>query len=72
MKTDEVKDNATLIWHMIAGKGIVPVSEICNKAGRTKDVVMLALGWLMQENKIRLSDDDNVVEVNISITEIYY
>lgn len=72
MKTNEVRDNATQIWHFIAGKRVVPVIEVCKKLGKPNEVVMLALGWLMQENKIRLNEADNVIEVNISIAEIYY
>lgn len=72
MKANEVREDATRIWHLLAGRRVVPVIEICKKLGKSNEVVMLALGWLMQENKIRLNEDDNVIEINISIAEIYY
>lgn len=72
MKTNDVKENAKQIWQLILSKRSVPIDEISKQMGKTNDVVMLAIGWLMQENKIKLNEDDEIIEINISISEIYY
>lgn len=72
MYTNDEKKDALLIRRLLEQRRMVPISEICKYIGKTKEGVMLIITRLVKEKKVKLVNNDNVADFDISITEIYY
>jgi hypothetical protein len=63
--------NAGVIWHLLLGSGALSVIEIAELTGYREKMIMLSLGWLAREDKIRFLED-NKVELIPIFPEIYF
>ena len=67
--------NAGIIWHLLADKGALSIPQIDEHTNYGEASVMLALGWLSREDKIRFIDKQGIVYVelkNYPASEMYF
>lgn len=74
MLKNDIGINAGVIWQLLASKGMLSIREIGELTDYREDFIYLSLGWLSRENKIRFTDQEGIlsVELNNSISETYY
>lgn len=48
----QIGQTAGLIWHLLTEKGPLTMAQVVKQTGESRDLVMLALGWLAREDKI--------------------
>lgn len=73
MKTD-IGINAGTIWQLLSHKGELSVEELKTITERDETQILLALGWLSREDKIRITAKEGLLyaELNQFIAETYY
>lgn len=62
------------IWHLLAEKKVLTIRKI-EELTQTRDVIVfMALGCLVSEDKVQLTEKEGVVHVEITapLTENYY
>lgn len=74
MLRNDIGINAGTIWRLLSEKGKLSLDEICELTSYKESFVYLALGWLSKENKIRLYNENGVInaELNTNLSDIYY
>lgn len=75
MRKNDIGINAGTIWHLLADKGVLSISQICEYTNSEEASVMLALGWLSRENKIRFLEKQEIMYVelkNYPGSEMYF
>lgn len=75
MYKNDIGINAGTIWHLLADKDAVSIPQICEHTNYGEASVMLALGWLSREDKIRFLDKQGVVYIELNkypISEMYF
>ncbi|NDV93337.1 hypothetical protein D0T84_00185 [Dysgonomonas sp. 521] len=74
MLKKDIGINAGAIWRYLSEKGRLSIKEIEELTNYKDSFILLALGWLSRENKIKFSNDnDNLyVELISDPSEIYY
>lgn len=51
-----IGEHAGEIWHLLYSKGKLNLRDIGEATNYGQDVIFLSLGWLLRENKIRISN----------------
>lgn len=74
MLKKDIRINATAIWQYLSERGKMSVQEIEELTHYKNSLILLALGWLSKENKVRFSvkNENLYVELSSNPTEIYY
>lgn len=74
MFTYDIKINANVIWNLLPQKDRMTVKEISEQTGFNETAILLALGWLAKENKIRLLETDTGLSIILKqvFSDIYY
>ncbi|NDV59438.1 winged helix-turn-helix domain-containing protein [Bacteroides sp. 519] len=55
MMKNKIGERAGELWHLLANRGKLDLRGIGEATHYGQDVIFLALGWLLRENKIRIS-----------------
>lgn len=53
----QIGDTAGIIWHLLNEKGPLSMAQVVKQSGESRDLVMLALGWLAREGKIAIDGE---------------
>jgi hypothetical protein len=48
----QIGETAGIIWNLLNEKGPLSMAQVVKQTGESRDLVMLALGWLAREDKI--------------------
>ena len=75
MYKNDIGIDAGAIWHLLADKGAMSIREIGEHTNYREAFIMLALGWLARENKIRFFEKHEVLYVelnNYPVSEMYF
>ena len=74
MYKHDIGINSGVIWHLLSDNGALSIREIGELTNYKEAFILLSLGWLARENKIRFFEKDGMVHVELihNITEIYY
>jgi hypothetical protein len=51
-----IGETAGLVWRILHENGPLSLAKIVDSAGRNRDVVMQAIGWLAREDKVSIAD----------------
>ncbi|MBK5721848.1 winged helix-turn-helix domain-containing protein [Dysgonomonas sp. Marseille-P4677] len=70
----DITINAGTIWRIVSEKRRLSVKEILEMTGYKEAMMLFALGWLVKEDKVELSDNEGTLYVNLtsSLSENYY
>ncbi|NDV94806.1 hypothetical protein D0T84_07715 [Dysgonomonas sp. 521] len=62
------------IWRLLSTKGRLSVRQIGDYTHARDSAILIAIGWLCRENKVRLIDRNGslYIELNSIYTETYY
>ena len=74
MIKNDIEINAKTINHLLFDKGELSIRQISELTGYEERMIILAIGWLARENKIRFFEkEDNIhIELNHRISEMYF
>lgn len=74
MTKKELFKNTNQIWHLLSEKKVLTIKKIEEITQTRESIVFIALGCLMHEDKIQLSEKGGVlqVELNTPMPETYY
>jgi hypothetical protein len=53
---EQIGQTAGLIWHALEENGPYSMTRLVKAVGVPRDTVILAVGWLAREGKIRIND----------------
>ncbi len=51
-----IGETAGKVWHYLNEHGPRPLTTLSRELGEPRDLVMLAVGWLAREDKIRIEE----------------
>lgn len=54
--TNAIGETAGVVWHALKQQGPLSLAKLVDQAGKNRDLVMQAVGWLAREDKIRIAD----------------
>lgn len=75
MYKNDIGINAGTIWHLLENKGAMSIREIGEHTNYRDAFIMLALGWLSREDKIRFFEKHEVLYIELNnppISEMYF
>ncbi|MDR2949525.1 MAG: winged helix-turn-helix domain-containing protein [Dysgonomonas sp.] len=74
MMKNTIGINAGDIWQLLSTKGPLSVRQIGDYTHYRDSAILIAVGWLYRENKVRLIDKNGslFIELNNVYTENYY
>lgn len=49
-----IGETAGIIWRLLDEQGPLSMAQVVKQSGESRDLVMLALGWLAREDKIEI------------------
>lgn len=52
--TATIGETAGLVWHALKQSGPLSLAKLVEQAGKNRDLVMQAIGWLAREDKIQI------------------
>lgn len=47
-----IGETAGVIWRLLEERGPMSMAQVVKQSGESRDLVMLALGWLAREDKV--------------------
>ncbi|MGQ9576218.1 MAG: winged helix-turn-helix domain-containing protein [Thermoguttaceae bacterium] len=53
----QIGETAGVVWQMLAANGPMSMAKLVKAAGRPRDLVMQAIGWLAREDKVNIEED---------------
>jgi hypothetical protein len=65
MLKHDIGVNAGVIWQLLFNSGALSIIEIAELTGYKAKMIMLSLGWLAREDKIRFLEDNKVELISI-------
>ena len=69
----EIGKNAGIVWQTIdTNNGQVTYKELLKATGLTETQTLLALGWLVREDKVTLQKDGETIDAVTLYQERYY
>ena len=69
----EIATNAGIVWQTIdTNNGQVTYKELLKATGLTETQTLLALGWLVREDKVTLQRDGEAIDAVTLYQERYY
>lgn len=74
MLKSDIDINAKVIWHLLISEGALSVRQIGELTDFKEIMIILSLGWLSKENKIRFFEKGEAIyiEQNQAISELYF
>lgn len=74
MLKNEVGTHAGYVWNLLSKKGKLSLKDICKYIDCTDPSALLALGWLLREDKIHCEEVRGTiyVELKSSPMDIYF
>jgi hypothetical protein len=74
MLKNDIGINAGVIWHLLSSKGALSIKQIGGFTHFEEKMIILSLGWLARESKIRLLEQNGVIcaELIPTISEMYF
>jgi len=74
MIKSDIGINAGIIWNLLSEKGKLSIRRIGEHTNYKDSLIHLALGWLVRENKIRFSEKNDTLYVELinNFSETYY
>jgi hypothetical protein len=51
-----IGETAGIVWRILHENGPLSLAKIVDTAGRNRDIVMQAIGWLAREDKVSIAD----------------
>lgn len=74
MLKNDIGVNAGVIWHLLLDNGALSVRQIGEYTGYREKMIILSLGWLAREDKIKFFEKNEVIysELKSSYSERYY
>ena len=74
MYKNDIGINSGVIWHLLSDKGALSIREIGEYTNYREAFILLSLGWLARENKIRFFEKNEMVYVELihTISDMYY
>jgi len=64
--------NAGIIWHLLLEKGTLTIEKLEKLIEFERHELMMALGWLMRENKIDFHHHGENLHVRLSDSNFYF
>ncbi|MFV0418891.1 MAG: winged helix-turn-helix domain-containing protein [Dysgonomonas sp.] len=66
--------NAGIIWHLLSVEGQLNIRKIGEFTGLRDSTIILALGWLARENKVEITNQNDLLNFRLTavFSEIYY
>jgi len=52
-----IGETAGTVWHVLSENGPLAMTKLVKVVGQPQNTVMLALGWLAREDKIRIEEE---------------
>ncbi len=65
MYKDDVRINASTISNLLAEKGALSFNEISEFTDFKESLILLALGWLLKEDKVYFFEKNDVVYIEL-------
>lgn len=53
----QIGQTAGIIWHLLDEKAPLSLAQVIKQTGESRDLVMLALGWLAREDKVVIDSE---------------
>jgi 3-methyladenine DNA glycosylase AlkD len=75
MYKQDIKINSDLIWNLLSDVNALSIEEIEELTGYNEKFIYMALGWLLKENKILLTEKHGVLYVESlksNYSEMYF
>lgn len=75
MLKSDIGINAGTIWMLLSEQGKLTLKEIVELTNYKEYYILLALGWLSRENKIRFLEEKGILYIELNVhqmSEIYY
>lgn len=74
MNRDSIGADAGIVWRLLADRGMLSLNEIEEQTNLNPLNLMLAIGWLLKEDKIYLTRDGETLclELRHEPTDLYY
>ena len=74
MIKNDVGMNAGKVYRLLCKKGKLSLREIGESTHSSELTIYLAIGWLLRENKINITEQNEKLffELNDSLSEMYY
>lgn len=74
MLKEDIGINAEAIWQLLSDKRMLSIEEIVELTDYKESMILLALGWLSSEDKVRFTEDEGEtkVELNNFISETFF
>lgn len=74
MLKGDIGINAGVIWHLLCDKGALSIRQIGEFTDYKEIMIILAVGWLARENKIRffMENEQIYIELINCPSDIYY
>lgn len=63
MFKNDINANSGIVWNLLVEQGALPVRKIGELTGFREIMIVLALGWLAKENKIRFFEQSETIYV---------
>jgi 3-methyladenine DNA glycosylase AlkD len=75
MYKQDIKINSDLIWNLLSDVNALSIEEIEELTGYNEKFIYMALGWLLKENKILLTEKHGslyVESLKSNYSEMYF
>ncbi|WP_372650829.1 winged helix-turn-helix domain-containing protein [Draconibacterium sp.] len=75
MYKQDIKINSDLIWNLLSDVNALSIEEIEELTGYNEKFIYMALGWLLKENKILLTEKHGTLYVESlksNYSEMYF
>lgn len=74
MLKDDIGTESGTIWILLSDRGKLSIREIGEFTNHKDSLILLALGWLLREDKIRFWSENGTLyaELNRCGSELYY
>lgn len=74
MYENDIGINAGEIWRLLVNNGAMSIRDLNERTDYKEAFILLALGWLAREDKIRFFDKNGILHVELChpVSEMYY
>ena len=74
MYKNDIRINAGTICHLLSENGALSISELAEMTNYEEELLLLALGWLVRENKVHLFEKNEALHAELIYvrSEMYY
>ncbi|MDL2282509.1 winged helix-turn-helix domain-containing protein [Parabacteroides sp. OttesenSCG-928-G06] len=74
MLNQDIGSNAGDVYTLLSQKGKLSIRKIGELTYKRESVIFLALGWLLRENKIKITEQNGelISEISFTTSDMYY